>query len=238
MDLRACEDAKGTIVTARILPRIDLSKYDRLLLDERQRMRVHPASVLRELPETELAAWCMQRMRYGLVTEELITFLRELQARENIAPEDTIEIGAGMGDLGHLLNVRMTDSAMQTTPDMRLYYGSLGQPIIDPPSDVDRIEAVAAVKKYRPKMVIASWVTQLYRDGDTPKKIGSSIYGVDEEWIVRNVDCYVHIGNSVTHAKQRVGELIHWFVQEPWLVSRAADQSANRICIWKRPCDP
>lgn len=222
----------------RILAPIDPAPIDAELLevtDAGARMRALPAAELRALPADALAAWCGMRARYGLVTAELVGFLRDLIGwRDGVDADHAIEIGAGMGDLGYRVGIHMTDSAMQTRPEIRDYYRSLGQPIIDPPPDVERLDALAAIQKYRPKIVIGSWCTQLYRDGDTPKRIGSSMYGVDEEWIIRNVDVYVHVGNDGPHAGKRIYAARHETVRPPWLVSRAADQALNCVRIWRR----
>ena len=223
---------------ARVIAPVDLAPLDAELLDDSGRMRLLPAARLLALGADPLAAWANRRARYGLVTEELIRFLRTdvLDGRHASAPAEALEIGAGMGDLGRHLGVHMTDSASQTTPEMRLYYAELGQPVIDPPPDVERLDAIAAVTRYRPRVVIASWCTQLYRDGDTPRGIGSSIVGIDEEWILDRdgVEAYVHIGNVSPHGTKRINVREHTTLRARWIVSRAFDQDKNLIQIWRR----
>ena len=223
------------MITFRELPHAELRPIDDALMDGNQ-MRLLPASKLREFTQDELAVWAHIRSRYGLVTKELVEFLRS-----NVLGRDpfdyqgiALEIGSGMGDLAFHLELRATDSAIQTSAEMRLYYEALRQPIIDPPAWVERLDAVEAVKKYKPKIVIASWCTQLFREGDTEKKIGSSIHGIDEEWLLERVDVYVHIGNDSPHGTKRINRRKHEVIREPWLVSRAADQSLNCIRIWRK----
>lgn len=209
---------------------VDTTPLDEELLDVNGRMRLLPAEHFKKWPHATLQLWCMRRARYGVPTTELVEFLRE-----HIG-SDALEIGAGNGDLGRHLGIRMTDSAFQTLPDTRLFYELTGQPIIDPPADVERIEGLAAVKKYKPKVVVASWTTQLFKEGDqhAANRIGSSIGGVDELELLRLVDCYFHIGNAGVHRQKRALALKHREVKAPWLVSRSPVPEDNVIYIWER----
>jgi len=218
----------------RILPRVDLGHCDAELLDERGRMRLLSFEAIQRLPPDALATWCLARARYNVVTSELVAFVRGLITKAGFELADCLEVGAGMGDLGRHLGIRMTDSAMQTRPDIRLYYQTLGQPIVDPPADVERIDGIGALEKHKPRVVVAAWVTQLYREGDTEARIGSSVEGVDEERLVRDVELYVHIGNDGPHGTKRILAREHTCVRAPWIVSRGLDQSKNCIRIWRK----
>jgi len=220
------------MMQARIVPRIDLAAFDAQLLDDGGRMRLLPASTLQAFGPDEVASWTGQRSRYGLVTEELVSEV--LGGAATSPPADAIEIGAGMGDLGHHLGIHMTDSAVQTRPESRLFYGVVGQPIVDPPPNVERLDAVTAVKRYKPRVVIGSWCTQLYEAGDTPNRVGSSVYGVDEQWLLGQAEVYVHIGNDGPHAKKRIAAVPHSVTYAKWIVSRAADQLLNCVRVWRR----
>ena len=208
------------------VPDEDVSYLDELLL-EGVRLRLLPASELREIPPGHLVIWANKNARYGIPSAELVELVREL-----IGGRDAIEIGAGYGDLGHHLGIRMTDSAIQTTPEMRVYYATIGARIIDPPADIERIDGNAAVEKYKPKVVVGSWVTQLYADGDTPKRIGSSVYGVNEGRIVDAVECYIHVGNRGSHGQKRILARPHREIVAPFLFSRSMDPSANIVHVW------
>lgn len=221
------------MMQARLVPVIDLAAYDAQLLDDKGRMRLLPAVELNAINRNdELGSWCIQRARYGLVTKELVEFLHREVLRGSTS--DALEIGAGMGDLGRHLGVRMTDAAIQTHPKVRAYYDVLQQAICDPPVDVERIDGRKAVRLYKPRIVIGSWVTQLYAEGDQQNQIPSSIFGVNEEDIVKSVEVYVHIGNDQTHAGKRILALEHQEFYAPWLVSRATYQDLNCIRIWRR----
>jgi len=194
--------------------------------------RIATAAQLARAPRLDLISWCHATARYTIVTLELLEWLSTM-----IAGRWAIEICAGQGDLGYHLGVPMSDSAMQTGPEMQVLYKLMMQQTpTDPPPDVERMDAIAAVHKYRPRVVIGSWVTQLYKDGDEgPPKIGSSIYGVDEFEILRVCETYIHIGNLAVHKDKRILELPHDEYEFPWLWSRAQRPELNQIWVWNRP---
>lgn len=221
-----------------ILPNYDPEPLDALLLEHEalgppypQRIRRIAAKELERVSHVRLRVWCHQRSRYLVPTAELVDWLEAL-----IGGRPALEIGAGMGDLGRLLGIRMTDSAVQVTdPEMILYYALSSQPPTNPPPDVERLEAVAAVEKYRPRVVIASWVTQLYQPGDErPPVVGSSIHGVDERKILSMVETYVHIGNLAVHHQKRIFDQSHQTFRPSFLFSRGTDSAANVIHVWNR----
>lgn len=213
-------------MNADLLPNIDPGPLDTILLDDKQRTLPYPADLLRKIPLDVLRVWASKRSRYQLVTNELLVWLHE-----KIAGRKAIEVGAGMGDLGYRLNIPMTDSAVQTQPQIRAYYRSLGQCIIDPPLDVERLDAEAAIKRYQPQVVIASWLTQKWHLGDRDGT--GSMHGVEESVIVDNCEMYIHIGHEDSHADKRIRTLPHQQYRFPWLVSRAADQDKNVIYVWE-----
>lgn len=186
---------------------------------------VPTAAELRAIPPDDLQAWCHSHARYGLVTQELVHWLRHM-----IAGRNAIEIAAGMGDLGFAVGIPMTDSAVQTTPVVRLYYSLHGVLTIDPPKDVERLEASEAVAKYKPEVVVASWATQLYKEGD----VDGSVFGVDEERLITEVDTYIHIGNLRVHREKRILATTHDVYEFPWLCSSALYPQLNRIWVWNR----
>ena len=142
-----------------------------------------------------------------------------------------------MGDLGRALDIPMTDSAAQDTSDMRLRYAIMGQKPIVPPPDVQRIGANAAVAAHRPKVVVASWVTQRFQEGDTERGIGSFYEGVDELTLLDHVETYIHIGNRKVHGDKRILARVHQTCWLPFLVSRATQPELNVVWIWDRNRD-
>ena len=133
-----------------------------------------------------------------------------------------------MGHLGRLLGIPMTDSFIQTEPDVKLYYQALQQEPTNPPvAYVDKLTAESAVDKYKPEVVIASWLTHKWIDGASQ----GSVYGPDEAHIVDRAN-YIHIGNDNVHKSKTINALPHDTLRYEWLVSRAMDQSLNNISMW------
>ena len=209
----------------RLLPRIDPEAMDQVLLNEHGRTRLMPAAEVLAFGIDEVQAWMVTRARYQFVTTELVEWLKT-----RIAGRRAIEVGAGMGDLGFHLGIPMTDSYIQTEmePEYRLSMAMTGQAPTTPPPDVERIEAEAAVEKYKPQVVVASWITQKHHAGDPD----GFAYGPEEIRIVRNVETYIIVGNSSPHGSKRIRRLKHREHKFPWLVSRGVDQSRNVIYVW------
>lgn len=187
------------------------------------------AAELAALPWLALVKWCYKTARYGLVTRELVEWLKEA-----IGGRKAVEVAAGQGDLGFALGIPMSDMAVQTTPEMTLLYTLAGQATTSPPPDVERIHAMQALAKYKPQVVVASWMTQKWVNGDTEKSIGSSVYGVDECRLIGLVETYIHIGNVSVHHDKRALTLPHKEYAFPWLWSRAQQPELNRIWVWDK----
>lgn len=215
----------------RVIPKPDLAPLDRLLLDGEGRMRAISQMELATIPQLELSAWCHIHGRYHVPSREMVAWLKE-----QIADREALEIGAGAGDLGRLLGIRMTDSYVQAESlDIQLYYEALGVAPTSPAPDVERLEALAAVEKYQPEVVVGAWITQLYQKGDEgPPFIGSSIYGVDELKIRTKVKKYIHIGHTDLHHRKRLLRFRYKSYRLPFLFSRGFDPSGNVVHVWSR----
>jgi hypothetical protein len=187
-------------------------------------LRPVPTAHLKSFPRDVIQLWCVKRGVYQLPTTELIEWLNE-----KIGFKRAIEICAGNGVLGRALSIIRTDSFMQTRPDILAYYRAFGQEPIAPPTDVIKLDANNAVKKFLPQVVIGAWVTQLYQEGDKD----GSMYGVDEFDIIKQVESYIHIGNDGPHGSKRSLSLPHKKYRFDWLVSRGQDQSLNHIVVYK-----
>jgi len=189
---------------------------DEVLLGADGRMRLLSAAELREYPHEDLLAWAVRHARYLLVSRELVEFLLQLVGSD---PESALEIAAGQGDLGYHLGIRMTDAAYQTRPHVRADYARLRQAVTDPPPDVERLDAATAVRRYRPRVLIGSWVTDR----------------VNEEALLARVETYVHIGNDGPHSHKSILSRPHEVIRAPWLFSRGIDPEGNSIRIWGAP---
>ncbi len=195
-----------------------LKELDQKLLDPSGNLLLHPNAFYNELDHTKLRIWCSQRGRYTLPTVEFVEWLKEV-----IGDRSCIEIGAGKGDLARHLGIKATDSYMQETPHVKAYFASVKQATTNPPADVERLEARAAVRKYRPQVVIGSWIT-----GKT-----ELFGGTDEQYIVGQAEVYIHIGNRKTHGRKKILELPYdeYRIQ---VVTRASTQSENVIWVWRK----
>lgn len=210
----------------------DVSYLDKILLDGdgcSRFLKPLPAAELQALPHIHLRQWAMEKARYQFVTTELLRWLGDF-----IGDRAAIEVGSGQGDLGWHLAIHMTDNYCQQRPEMLMYYSMLRHTPTNPPPEVEKIDAVEAVKKYRPKVVVASWVTQKALPSDDGTSIGANFYGPDEFDILTDdaVEAYVHIGNMDSHKDKRIFNVKHRRFSFSWLVSRARDQSQNAIWVW------
>lgn len=208
---------------------IDLNKVKRIdkdVLMENGKLKLLPASEWKKFDWQVFRLFCHEQARYGIPTVELIDYLKTL-----IGDRTAIEIGAGAGDLGHHLGIKMTDSKQQENKDVARTYAAMNQPVIKYPKDVEKIDAYEAVKIYKPQVVIASWITPY-----APREMsyGSNPLGVKEDRILELVDTFVIIGNLDSHWDKPIRSYEHKTVHAPWLVSRGQDQNKNVIFIWDK----
>lgn len=214
---------------------LDLPTMDLFLLQEDGAMRLRYAPELELFKLTHLRLWAQARGRYLLPTQELIFGLNMLMMRETLTdPSSILEIGAGMGDLGKALGIRSTDSGIQQREDMKRLYKAMGCEVTKPAARVQKLDAIAAAKKYKPHTIVASWVTQAWREGDTEKGIGACMFGPDEGHLLNLCKRYIFIGNEATHGDKRILAMPHKTYRFGGHVSRAADQSKNVVWVWER----
>lgn len=140
-----------------------------------------------------------------------------------------IEIGSGVGLLGESLGIRKTDNFMQEWPEIKLMYTLTGQPTIKYGKDVEKLDAIEAIKKYKPHTVIGSYITHKY-----DPKIGSgNQYGPDPIRIVKNCERYIMIGTKITHKDNPLMKLPHEELESDTLITRGSSLF-NRIFIWEK----
>lgn len=149
-----------------------------------------PAEVVRKFGWAKVRLFMHKYGLYTMPTTELIEYLRS-----KIAGRRAIEIGAGMGVIGRSLGIPLTDSRMQERPDIKAYYEAMRQPVIKYPADVEKLEALEAVRKYRPEVVIGSFITYKWRE----ETKSGNYWGVDTLKLIHSVPEYYMIGNLETH---------------------------------------
>ncbi len=197
-----------------------------ILLDAHGVLRVVPAAALEKTTPQERLAFGVRRGLYSFPTEELCAFLRG-----RIGGRTAIEIGAGPGVLAKALNIPATDNRQQEEPAMQAYYQSLRQSTVPYGEHVEKLDAAAAVKKYRPQVVVACWVTHRF-DPQRPHA-GGSTSGVTEASIIASCEEYIFVGNEHLHAHKPIWTLPHAKYTPPWLFSRAINRTRDFIAIWR-----
>lgn len=225
-DWREHQESHVQKMKGEILPQVDTTGLDRLLLQPDGRMRLYPAAALQDIPLPALRLWCHRHARYGLPTFELIDWLAA-----RIGDKPAIEVGAGAGDLGFRLGIPMTDSyQQQDDPQTVAIMAMAGQPGTKPLPDVHKEDAQSAVIRCQPDVVVASWLTQRWLATE-PAGAGN-MHGPREEVILANCATYIHIGNENIHGQKRILARPHETYHFPWLVSRATEQAKNVIYVW------
>ncbi len=205
----------------------DVRYLDGILLEPTGRLRLLPASSYASIDLLHLRAWCSLNGRYGLPTTELVAWLKE-----RIAGRSAVEIGAGCGDLGFRLGIPMTDSFQQVTDPATVgMLAQFRQAPATPLPDVEPEDAETAVRRRKPRVVIASWVAERSK----PKEEGGTgnVHGPREEDILGRCESYIFVGNEAVHGKKRLRRVPHLMFKYPWLVSRARKPELNVIYLWE-----
>lgn len=163
------------------------------LFDEAGTLQPMPAAFWAEQPRQARQIFGHKHGLYSFPTLELIATLK------GMLPAGTLEIGAGNGGYCKALEIRGTDSYMQELPEIKAHYAAHGQPTVNYGAHVEKIDANAAVKKYRPRAILAAWVT--HRFDPLRPELGGNAYGVNERQMIDRlyVEQYFFIGNSGTH---------------------------------------
>ena len=213
-------------MTGNILEVSDISELESVLLKDGKVQNL-PYELLNRFSQEQISLFCHTHAIYQLPTQELIHFIQK-----HIEGESAIEIGSGNGCMGRSLGIRMTDNKMQELPEVRGYYQMMGQPVIKYGEDVEHIDAISAVKKYQPKVVVASWVTHKFKEG---MNVGNAL-GIEEELLFENgVEKYIHIGNEKTHMYKPILEIfpVRKFKHKT-IISRSMARDQNIIYIFTK----
>lgn len=206
----------------------DTSVVDKLLLDEKGLVRVRSSDELGQLDLQAVRIWCHQRAVYLIPSLELIAWLKD-----RIGGRRAIEIGSGNGAVGRALGIPTTDNRSQEWPDVKTFYALTGQPTIKYPDDIETIPALDAIKKHKPQVVVACWVTHLYREDEHER--GGNMYGVDEDAVLDSgIETYIHIGATSSHSQKRILSRPHEEHRPAILFGRGKPED-RVIWVWERP---
>lgn len=211
-------------MTTHVLNNIDTSYLDPILL-EKGLLKVVQSSVLSSIPVEHLTIYGHKNGFYCFPTTELADWLKD-----NFDLSSAIEIGAGHGSLARYLKIPATDSRFMETEQIAAYYKMLGQPTTKYPNDIIKLDAISAIKKYKPKTVIGCWVTHKYSEQEHER--GGNLWGIDEELLVNEVEQYIVIGNENVHNKKKILERPHKEHKFSWLHSRSLEPMKNIIYVW------
>lgn len=194
-------------------------------LDATGRLRVMPAAFWANTLREERAVFGVRNGLYSFPTIELVDRLRAI-----IAGRSVIEVGAGHGVLADALGIVATDSYQQVMPKYRAQYEALKQPIVPYGQNVERLDATAAVRAYRPQVVIGCWVTHRYNPRH--HHAGGNEVGIDESWLIDHCETYVVVGNDKVHEHKPIWQRSHVIEHPPYVFSRAANGSPDFLAVW------
>ena len=209
------------------LPYVD--HLDNLFMDDGLVMPV-PYKALIDIPDRALKIYLFYRNIYGIVTTELVEYLKN-----EIGDKKAIEIGCGNGTLGRALGIPITDSKSQSFDEIKKMYANFGQPTIGYPEDVEKLEAFEAIDKYKPDILIGSYITH-YINPKQPEK-GGYDHAPNEVEMSKLVKKYYMLGNQHTHRHNRLltnPKVKTTNVQEPWIMTRSENTEKNALFIWER----
>jgi hypothetical protein len=204
----------------------DVTDISEDLLMRNGKLHLRTAQYYKELKWQDFRTFCHFYGRYGVPTIELIDFIKKL-----ISDRDVMEIGSGAGDLGYHLGILMTDSKIQAEPAIKSLYKLMQQPPINYPEDVVKIDALDAVIKHKPEVVVASWITPYAKQETT---YGSNPFGIREKEILDLVETFIIVGNHDVHHDKPIMQFKHEEYYFDWIVSRAKNQKNNRIYVWNK----
>jgi hypothetical protein len=203
----------------------DVSYLDEILMRDGKLIPVSYAKI-QEVSKEDIRIFCVKKGIYCIPTTELIEFLRE-----EINGRKAIEIGSGNGAIGRTLGITMTDSFIQLSHDVKDAYDMFGQAKVPYGDDVQRYEASDALRRFKPEVVVAAWVTHKYNMRNHMAK-GFS-FGVDENKILEKVKRYIFIGSQSVHSGKPIHSVSKREVRAPWLVSRSQFDD-EVIWIWEK----
>lgn len=207
------------------IEKCDLTDLESQVLDGEKKLIIKPYSFWKDRNLNERRYFMYVHGIYVLPTTELIEWLKL-----NIIGT-AIEIGAGNGSIARTLGIPITDSRMQESPEIKFIYQMGGQPPIVYHDDIEKLDAIEAVKKYEPDTVIGAFITHKF----DPKIGNGNALGVDEIKMMQKIKRrYINIGNKHTHKDKPLLKIPHTEYQFDWLITRSIDQYQNVIFVFDK----
>lgn len=210
-----------------IFPTKNAENFDDILMDNNFVKPLSYKEILK-IDRDNFVYWCLQRGVYQYPTIELLEWLKNYF---NVPISEVLEIGAGNGAFSRYLGTKATDSKIQETPELKHKYLLNNITTTNPPDDVEKINAIAAIKKYKPKIVFGTYISSRFKKGD----VEGFQDGVDHEklWNFEFIRKYIMVGNIRLHKNHTFLKYKHEEYYEPWLISRS-EQTLNRIFVWEK----
>lgn len=195
-------------------------------IDGYGRLKIMPAAFWAGTTWQERALFGHEHGLYSFPTTELVTHLNHM-----IAGRTAIEIGAGNGVLAEALEIPATDSFQQIQSKYRKIYEAAGQPIVPYGPNVKPYDARQAVRKYKPQVVIACWVTERF---DLNREwAGGNEDGVDEQALLDSgIETYILVGADRPHRDKKIWKQQHTKEYLPFVYSRAASDGTDFVARW------
>ena len=189
-----------------------------------------PYKELLNIPQRVLRVYTFTHSIYGIITTELVEYLKN-----EIGDQKAIEIGCGNGTLGRALGIPFSDLKSQEIDEVKKKYQDMGQPTINYPADVEKLEAFEAIDKYKPEILIGSYITHYAN----PKQIekGGYDYAPNEVEMSKLVKKYYMLGNKETHKHNRLltnPKVKTTIMHAPWIMTRSLKPDFNALFIWER----
>ena len=204
----------------------DSAAVRKAVLDEEGHIQELPAPKWKQFPWDDVRLFMHEYPVYVLPTTELLDVLEDLTADYR----KVIEIGAGIGSIGRLLGIKMTDSYMQQDNKVaKMIYELTRQPVIKYPPDVIKADALTAYRRFKPDCILGCYVTHKYRED-----IGTgNMFGVDFERLLPLVKRLILVGNKFTHAAKPIMSCDHTEIDlKGGLITRSSERDLDRIFVW------
>lgn len=228
-------------LNARIISNVDDSTYNEF----DKWMKINPVRSEKDIWSWGwdiIRLWMHNKGVYTIPTTELNDFIfseffPEDEWSDERMDDEVLEIAAGTGMLGRMLNIRMTDNYLQQdNKEVAMYYDLLGQPRIKYPSDVIKMDANKSVVVYHPHTIIGSYVTWGSKSEHDCANLGANYYGPDMMDLYSKVSRIILIGNEsiLSHTTNPILRYSHKVYDNvPGLITRS-NPSKNRIWVWNK----
>lgn len=196
-------------------------------LESPGRPKILPASYWETTTVAERALFGHRHGIYLFPTTELVEHLTAL-----IAGRKAIEIGAGNGALADALGIPATDNRTQEKPRDGWLLALARHPPVTYGPDVIECHASRAVRRFKPQVVVAAWVSEKY-DPARPHA-GGPFDGVDERDVLLHCETYILVGNTDVHRHKSIWARPHTIEYPPFVYSRASSGSPDFVAVWNR----